>query len=131
MSVTASSSVPVDGVRVFMCLPRASLFDADVLSRQLASYRQKGNMVVGLIMMVSMPLLYSSFDDRPASYLPFHPIFPFSILLRYSGPAPDAPVAGIGRTEHQLPAGASFCSSGGMFMLIMISTRVSLQKLFG
>ncbi|PHJ15533.1 integral membrane protein [Cystoisospora suis] len=100
-------------------------------AKQLSSYRQKGNMVVGFIMMVSMPLLYSSFDDRPACYLPFHPIFPFSILLRYSGPAVEGPVAGVGRGEHQLPPGASFCSSGGMFMLIMISTRVSLQKLFG
>ncbi|KFG40990.1 putative integral membrane protein [Toxoplasma gondii p89] len=94
-------------------------------TKQLASYRQKGNLMIGGLLMVSMPLVYSSFDDSPAAYLPFHPVFPFTMILRYS---PSSPAD---EERSAVPPGASLCTAAGLFMLTMMSTRVSLQKLFG
>nr|CCA30002.1 hypothetical protein NCLIV_068820 [Neospora caninum Liverpool]CEL71216.1 TPA: hypothetical protein BN1204_068820 [Neospora caninum Liverpool] len=96
-------------------------------TKQLASYRQKGNLMIGALLMISMPLVYSSFDDRPAAYLPFHPFFPFTMILRYT---PSTP-AGASEEGSTVPQGASLCTAAGLFMLTMMSTRVSLQKLFG
>ncbi|PFH34087.1 putative integral membrane protein [Besnoitia besnoiti] len=101
-------------------------------TKQMASYRQKGNLMVGLLLMVSMPLVYASFDERPAAYLPFQPIFPFSMVLRYSAPAaPGGAAAAATESPAGLPAGTSLCAAAGFFMLTMMSTRMSLQKMFG